>query len=100
MKSETMNTTLIRLSVFARCRTTGSIVVVSAVEAIDQHSSRTDHAAARVRRGTVDARTRSPNARKPVLIESDRHENRREPVMNVITSFFEYFVDPRAIERD
>ncbi len=66
----------------------------------DQHSSRIDQAAARVRRGRVQASTRSENARKPVLIWSDSAEKRIEPVMNVSASFFEYPDEPSAIDRE
>src|SRR3954467_3435750 len=98
MKSETRNTTLMRFSDFTRCLIAGSINDRAGRRQPDafgppsrsQHCWTTDQAAARVRRGGVDSSTRSENARNPVLIWSDTAEKTSDPVMNVITSFFEY----------
>ena len=100
MKSETMNTTLIRFSAVNRCRTAGSSAVGPGRGDNAQHRSSTLHAAARVRRGGWYSSTRSENARNPVLIWSDTAENSSEPVMNVISSFFDRWAAPSSIERE
>ena len=89
MKSETMNTTLVRFSVFTRCWSAGRSAVVAGDGVSNQHCWSSAQAAARVRRGGLYSSTRSEKARKPVLIWSDRAEKRSDPLMNVIASFFE-----------
>ena len=100
MKSDTRNTTVIRLSVVASARTAGTSAVRPGCGASAQNRSRIAQESARAHRGGLNATTVSAKARKPALIWSDRAENSSDAVITASASFLEACELPSSIDRE